>query len=400
MNWGKCELFRSELVFDGHKLTGKGVNPTQEKVKAVVETREPRDIRELRSFLGLVNYNARYIPNFTTIAEPLRKLTRKGQPFEFGLEQTKAFNTLKRYLADAETLGYFDIHAKTSVIANASPYGLGAILSQVQEGEPRVIAYASRSLSEVERHYSQTEKEALALVWACEKFHSYVYGLEFNLVTDHKPLEAIYAPTSKPCARIERWVLRLQPYQFRVVHVSGTKMVADPLSRLLKPRREDDDTLGQAAEQYVRFVTMEATPKAMTTRQVEENSHHDEELTDVRKCIETGDWGNPRCARYLPVCNELCSLVKIVMRGTKMIIPASLRQEVIAIAHEGHVGMSGTKLRLRTKVWWPGLEKDVEKFVRSCAGCQLVAQSTPPEPVIPTELPPGRWQDLGIDLLL
>lgn len=399
VNWQKCELFRSELVFDGHKLSDKGVNPTNEKVKAVTEAREPENIHELRSFLGLVNYSARYIPNFATTAEPLRKLTRKNEPFVFGEEQRQAFKALKTHLSNAETLGYFDVHAETKVIADASPYGLGAVLVQVQEGEPKVIAYASRSLSSVERRYSQTEREALALVWACEKFHSYVYALKFDLVTDHKPLEAIYSPKSKPCARIERWVLRLQPYEFRVVHVAGVKMIADPLSRLLKTDQTPDTTMGEEAEEYVRFVATQATPKAMTTQEVEECSDRDTELTHVRKCIETGAWDNPHCVKYLPMCEELCTIGQIVMRGTKMVMPVELRQKAIAIAHEGHVGMSGTKLRLRTKVWWPGLDKDVEKFIRACSGCQLVARPTPPEPVLPTELPPGKWQDLAIDLL-
>lgn len=399
VNWQKCELFKSELVFDGHKLSDKGVNPTRVKVEAVAEAREPENVSELRSFLGLVNYSARYIPNFATTAEPLRRLTRKDEPFVFGEEQRQSFQALKAHLSSAETLGYFDVRAKTKVVADASPYGLGAVLVQIQEGEPKVIAYASRSLSAVERRYSQTEREALALVWACEKFHSYVYGVEFDLVTDHKPLEVIYSPKSKPSARIERWVLRLQPYKFRVVHVAGTSMIADPLSRLLRSDETDNTSSGKETEEYVRFVTIEVTPRAMKTRDVEESSHHDEELTHVRKCIETGDWANPHCAKYLPVRDELCAIGHIVMRGTKMVIPTELRQEVVAIAHEGHVGMTGTKLRLRTKVWWPGLDKDVEKFVRACSGCQLVARQTPPEPILPTELPPGKWQDLAIDLL-
>ena len=119
-------------------------------------------------------------------------------------------------MACAETLGYFDKDAPTQVIADASTVGLGAVLTQKQKNGRRVICYASRSLTDTERRYSQTEKEALALVWACEKFHPYVYGVPFDLVTDDKPLEVIYGPRSKPCAPIERWVLRMQPYKFKV----------------------------------------------------------------------------------------------------------------------------------------------------------------------------------------
>ncbi len=402
VNWQKCELFKPELVFDGHLLSDRGIDPWSEKVKAVNEAREPENVSETRSFLGLVNFFCRFIPNLATTAEPLRKLTRKEEGFEFGPEQKEAFRKLKRCLVEAETLGFFDVNAKTQVIADASPYGLGAVLVQIQNNEPRVITYASRSLTPVERRYSQTEREALALVWACEKFHAYVYGLDFDLVTDHKPLQAIYSPKSKPPARIERWVLRLQPYRFRVVHVAGTKMIADPLSRLVKPDTTDEtpvDRLGEEAESYVRFVATEATPKAVTTRQVEEASSDDPELAQVRKCIEMCDWASSSNTGYLAVKDELCTIGKLVMRGPKIVIPSSLRRSVIAVAHEGHMGMTGTKQRLRTKVWWPGLDKDVERYIRACKGCQLVAQPTPPEPVCSTELPPGKWQDLAVDLL-
>ena len=149
----------------------------------------------------------------------------------FGGEWKKAFQELKERLAYAETLGYFDKDAPTQVIADAGPVGLGAVLTQKQKNGPRVICYASRSLTDTERRYSQTEKEALALVWACEKFHPYVYGVPFDLVTEHKPLEVIYGPRSRPCAHTERWVLRMQPYKFKVKYEHGPSNIADPLSR-------------------------------------------------------------------------------------------------------------------------------------------------------------------------
>ena len=108
------------------------------------------------------------------VSEPLRHLTKSGTPFVFGGEQKKAFQGLKEQLAPAETLGYFDKDTPTQVIANASPVGLGAVLTQKQKNGPRVVCYTSRSLTDTERRYSQTEKEVLALIWACEKFHPYV----------------------------------------------------------------------------------------------------------------------------------------------------------------------------------------------------------------------------------
>lgn len=139
---------------------------------------------------------------------------------------------MKEKLTNAETLGYFDTEAKTQLVTDASPVGLGAVLLQIQNGEKRIISYASRSLTDVEKRYSQTEKEALGIIWVCERFPMYLYGIDFELLTDHKPLEYIYSAKSKPSARIRRWVLCLQPYRFKVVYIKGKDNIADPLSRL------------------------------------------------------------------------------------------------------------------------------------------------------------------------
>ena len=170
LNRDKCQFKMSYLEFMGHVLSARGIGPANVKVKAVVDAREPTNAAEVRSFLGLVNFTARFIPDLATVSAPLRQLTKSGEPFVWGPEQQQSFDELKKRLSSAETLGYFDKNAPTKVIADASPVGLGAVLVQEQGGELRVISYASRSLSDTERRYSQTEKEVLAIVWACERF--------------------------------------------------------------------------------------------------------------------------------------------------------------------------------------------------------------------------------------
>ena len=334
-----------------------------------------------------------------TISEPLRKLTRKNSTFTWGESEEESFQTLKQKLCDASVLGYFDKTCHIQVIADASPYGLAAVLVQKQNGQNRIIAYASRTLSHIERKYSQTEKEALALVWSCERFHVYLYGADFDLLTDHKALEFIFSPRLKPSTRIERWMLRLRPYRYKVIHIAGSENIADSLSRLFNENvienAENDDSI----DEYVNLIVKYATPIVLSTHEIEKASNADKELRNLRNCILSNDWLKLDCKSYLPVRSELTTIGFIVLRGTRIVIPSELREHVLKLAHEGHPGIVMMKKRLQSKVWWPGIDKDSEQFCKKCYGCQLVSKPIAPKPINRTKLPQGPWQDLACDLL-
>jgi len=206
-------------------------------------------------------------------------------------------------MAGASMLAYFDRGAPTEVIADASPVGLGAILVQEVDGERRAVCYASRSLSDTERRYSQTEKEALALVWSCERFNLYLCVLPgFDLVTDHQAMKTIYGPNSKPSARIERWVLRVQLLlNYKVRYVTSRENIADSLSRQTKIPASKGYVQD---EEYVREVTLQAVPVALRIEEIEEVSFQDEELEVVREALETGHWSKAPKA-YELVSHEL-----------------------------------------------------------------------------------------------
>lgn len=395
VNPDKCSFRMNEVEFMGHLLNEKGIGPTESRVKALKDAREPQDKAEIRSFLGLVNFSARYIPNLATKTEPLRRIMGKDKPFKWEQEQQKAFDELRNALCETQILCYFDPKAETRVIADASPVGLGAVLQQRHGKDWKPVYYASRSLSNTEQKYSQTEREALGLVWAVEKFHVYLYGREFELVTDHKPLEVIYSVRSKPSARIERWVLRLQPYNFHVKYLPGKKNVADCLSRLLENKVDTQNF--DDSEEYINFISAKAIPRAMRAEEIAEATKGDEEMCELKRSIQTGSWENSK--DFIAFANELCVIGEVIMRGTRIVVPRSLRAKVLSVGHEGHPGIVSMKQRLRTKVWWPKMERDVEKHVKHCASCQLVSQGEPPEPIASTELPSGPWRALAIDYL-
>ncbi|CAH2107517.1 unnamed protein product [Euphydryas editha] len=401
LNQDKCIYKVEKINFLGHELTSKGVKPLPKYIKSISEFRVPKTIEELQSFLGLVNYINKWIPNLALMTEPIKEILRRKLGKKANIEeywthkQNKAFTKLKEALSGIQNLGYYDVNDKTQVIADASPVGLGAVLVQIDNNGPRIIAYGNRTLSQCERKYSQTEKEALALVWAIEHFNTFLFGKEFDLITDHKPLEFIFSPRSKPCARVERWVLRLQAYRYYVKYKPGRTNIADPLSRLCQ---HSDHSNEISPEDYILQIVELSRPRAISMQEIIKESETDNEITRVRNGIFNNQWDESiKC--YKTFSEELCFYENILLRGNKIVIPQNLRKQVLHAAHEGHPGIVAMKGRLRSKVWWPRIDKDVEVMVKSCKSCTLVSLPNPPAPMKRRELPYEPWIDIAIDLL-
>lgn len=395
LNREKCVFGADSIKFIGHTLSASGIKPIHDKIEAVHNFREPTTSEEVRSFLGLVNYVNRFIPNLATISEPLRQLTKKGTKFEWGQKQRNAFMELKKCLTNESSLGYYRVSDRTQVVADASPVGLGSVLIQYKEDGPRIISYANRSLTSVEQNYAQTEKEALALVWSVERFHYFLYGKEFELITDHKALEVLFGAKSKPCARIERWVMRLLSYKFKVLYKPGKSNIADPLSRLLTVTTTPSET-SLNVEHYINWIVTHSEPKAIKLEEIIAASIVDDEIKAVKKAIHTGEWSE-QAKLYKNFEPELCFAGEILLRSTRIVIPKSLQERALQAAHEGHPGMTIMKGRLRSKVWWPKIDQNTEQFVKQCKGCTLMGAPAAPEPLKRTELPSQPWQDLAID---
>ena len=399
LNPRKCEFGLKSVKFLGFVISSEGVSPDPEKVRAIADFRAPSNPTDCRSFLGLVNFVGRFVPGLATITEPIKRVTHKHEEFVWGEEQEASFQEVKRRMSRCETLAHFDPKAPTKVVADASPYGLGCVLTQVLDGVERVITYGHRSLSAVERRYSQTERESLALVWACEHLQMYLLGSVFTLVTDHKPLEFIFGnKQAKPTPRVERWALRMQSFRYHVVYEPGRSNIADPLSRLaVSP--ETVSTVPNVADEYIRMVAREATPSALSWDEIVGESAVCEEMSSLSKGIEKCDFTG--CgAGYKSVRAELATTCDGVnMRGNRIIIPVAQRRRVLELAHEGHQGVVRTKQRLRSSVWWPGIDREAEKLCSECDVCVRVSAPNPPAPLTMSKMPQTPWEFLAVDLL-
>lgn len=400
LNRCKCRFNQPSIWFYGYILSRDGLSADPKKVDAIKAFKRPTDVKQLRSFLGLANYCARFINDFSTTTAPLRDLTKKHQVWSWTSKHQQAFEKVKQDIAHDCTMAFYNPNYATQVTVDASPVGLGAMLSQAQpDGTFRNVAYASRSLSAVECRYSQTEKEALAVVWACERFHLYLIGTEFDLITDHKALEVIYSPRSKPPLRIKRWSLRLQQYKFNIKYRSGSSNAADILSRQPLATSSHPTSI---ADEYVNFIQNHSVPKSFTLAELEEATTNDEELQALTVALKSGNWTkkSPFLKPYYHLRNEFVLANNgMVLRDSRIVIPRNLRQRTLEIAHQSHQGIVKTKMLIRSKVWWPGIDSQVESLVRHCIPCQA---ATPPtskkmEPLRMTKMPSTAWQTVYAD---
>jgi len=232
INPEKCSWFANTIKLLGHVISETGVAMDPEKIEAIKVRLPPKNIKQIQQFLGICNYYRRFIKDYAKIAEPLTRLLRKEEKFEWSEEQQNSFEELKKKLTEYPILRQPDIGKKFLLYTDASGYALGAILSQKDDDDKEyVCAYASRTLKGAELNYGITEKECLAVVWAIKQFRIYLYGNKFQVITDHSALSWLMNITD-PTGRLARWAIYLQAYEFEIIHRKGNiHSNADTLSR-------------------------------------------------------------------------------------------------------------------------------------------------------------------------
>ena len=352
------------------------------------------------SFLGAVNYYRRYLPDLSTIIAPLDAL--RTSQWKWSKTEESAFEELKELLCSDRVLTLYDPKKKIKLDTDASSVGLGAVLSHYDDKEEHPIEYASRTLSKTERRYAEIDREALAIVWGIRKFHIYLYGNQFKLVTDHKPLTFIFDPEKKlpemTANRITRWALLMMNYDYQIEY-RNTKLHAncDVLSRLPKAVNhadEEDDCTTMFS------VTMEES--MLDADLVSTETRKDLVLSKVRTYIMEGwpqKFDNPtsQLADYWRRRLELSVELGCITWGTRVVIPGKLRKTVLEMLHVTHAGMTGMKMLARSYVWWPNLTGDIENLVKTCASCNKHGKSLPTLEDHPWCKPSGPWQRIHMD---
>ena len=406
LNAGKCEFSKTEIRFLGHVVSNQGISPDPEKMKAITLFPEPKDVGDIRRFLGIINQLSKFSPHIAHETKPLRDLLSKKKSWVWGTDQQRAFQKIKKLLSSSPLLALYDPNLPTVVSADASSFGLGGVLLQKQRDSKILpVCYISRAMTPTEQRYAQIEKEALALTWACEHFSDYLLGLKFHLETDHKPLVPLLSTKNleELPIRVQRFRLRLMRFKFSISHVPGKNLtIADALSRAPVTQPSDEEKAQHNdIEAFVHWI-IQGIPAT------------DKKLNQIRQCQKTDSvcrqiaaysyrgWPEkkdvPEAVKpYISVAGELSIEKGLLLRGSRIVVPESLRTEILNKIHGAHQGITKCRERARQSVWWPNISKDLEKLVKNCPQC-IKHQPQQVEPLIPTQLPSLPWQRVAADI--
>ena len=405
LNPDKCEFRKRTVKFLGHIVDQVGIRPDPQKTSAIVEMETPHNITDLRRFMGMTNQLGKFSPNIAELSQPLRELLSTKKAWLWGPSQEQAFQQVKEELSHPAVLALYNPRAKSKISADASSYGLGAVLLQQQGEQWRPIAYASRSMNEAERRYAQIEKEALAVTWACQKFSNYILGSKFLIESDHKPLIPLLGSKRLDDLppRIVRFRLRLSKFDYTIEHVPGKLMyTADTLSRA--PVTSPGETCQKQQEEDEMFVSAvtEALPASETRLgEYKEEQNTDPESIAVKEYCRIG-WPQKykvpcNLKEYWKVRGALTINNDLLLYNGRIVVPGKLRKKTLQKIHEGHQGVGRCRMRITESVWWPGIMSQMMEVIQQCPEC-IKKVRQPKEPLLTTPLPAFPWQMVGTDL--
>ncbi|CAC5412463.1 unnamed protein product [Mytilus coruscus] len=400
LNKEKLKLKLKEVRFIGHLVTSEGLKPDPEKIRAVMDMPKPTDVSGVRRIIGFVTYLSKFLPKLSDICEPLRKLTLKDSEFCWIENHDKALEEIKRLVTAEPVLKYYDPKLQLTVQSDASQTGLGAAVMQ----EDRPVAYASRALTDTETRYAQIEKELLSVIFGLEKFHSYTYGRTVNVISDHKPLESIMKkPLHAAPKRLQRMLLRLQKYDIILQYRPGKEMyLADTLSRAYLKETSDTSITTDEIESINMIDELPISEERIS--ELQEHTKNDLQMQELKEVIQEGwpinKWNVPSSVSiYFDIRDELTLQNGLLFKGERVIIPKSLRTDMIKKIHSSHIGIEGCLRRARESLYWPGMNAEVKDFIQRCETCRTFERKQQKETLISHEIPSRPWSKVGIDLM-
>ena len=391
-------------MFLGQLIDSSGIRPDPGKVNAIQTMPTPTNMTELRQFLGMLNQLSKFAPNLADKTKPLQDLLIKTNTWIWGEAQQNCFKEVKQIITSTPVLALFNTEAETVVSADASSYGLGAVLQQKQpQSNFKPITYISRSLTTTEQQYAQLEKELLAFTWACERFADYLIGLRFHIHTDHKPLIPLFSTKNLEDlpVHIQRYRLRMMRFHFTISHVPGKQLtIADTLLRAPSDSPSTTDhTFEQESQIFVNAVIQSLPATKERLQQIRESQKRDATCIQLKQYCQFG-WPEVLSKDIQPfqsVAAELSVENELLLKGSRIVIPTELWSEMLAKLHEGHLGITKCLARARQSVWWPGISQHLAEKVKNCVECPK-NQIQRSEPMLPTPLPELPWQKVGTDL--
>lgn len=401
LNESKCVFGSQEVKFIGFILTPRGWQIEEEKISAIKEFRRSSTCAEVKSFLGLITYVDKFIIHRATKTERLRALANSDVFYWTDNEESEFDHLRENALRSIKTLGYYNPNHRTELFVDASPFGLGAVLVQFDETDnPRIIACASKVLTQTEQRYPQTQKESLAVVWGVERFRYYLLAKSFVIWTDAEANQFIFNANHKlgkrAVSRAEGWALRLQPYVFVIKRVPGDENVADVLSRLVS-ETQSEEPFDKNDDKHFLYA-LDTERMEITWSEIEGTSEEDAELGSVREALISNKWPE-ELRSYESQKKSLFCLGPLIFKNERVVLPNMLRSKAVTSAHGGHIGEMATKRIMRQYFWWPEMSKDIERFIKNCEICTLLSRRNPPLPLRPRALPDGPWEVLQIDFL-
>lgn len=399
INIAKCKFMQNSVSYCGFVLTAAGIRKSESKVQAITKMPVPKNVSELKSFLGLVQFYGQFVQDLANTAAPLYSLLKKGAMFQWTEACQKSFQSIKRMLASEVVLMPFNPNLPLVLSTDASPVGVSAILAhRLPSGVEKPIAYYSQVLNETERRYTQLDREALAIKKGVSKFQQYLFGRRFICVTDSRPLLSIFSPSTKlpplTATRLQHYAIFLQSFKYDIEYRSTLRNTnADALSRLPCKSEDLPGTENRLPDEVGMFFCRLREGAPINASVIERATNDDEELQQIIKALRTkteSKLAGVSSSEFTISGNSL-------FRGHRIVIPEKLRGEILSELHQGHFGVVKMKALARQFCWWPSIDKDIEGVARRCHICMLTANNPVRAAVHAWEPATGPWQRIHVD---